>query len=236
MASLLLDFIQGEMIMNKLGNHTRNITIYAMLAAVAYISIILTRFPLVPPPFTFIKYDPKDAIVVISGFMYGPLPAMAVAFVASFMEMVTVGESGIVGLLMTMIASAGYIIPASVIYKRRHDIVGAVIGLAVGSVCMICMMLLWNYIITPLYTEGITRGAVVDMMIPALLPFNALKCGLNSSIAMFLYKPLVTALRKSGLYQPDGAKTDKLKINLGVAAVSLFMLLSLILVIMIWNG
>jgi riboflavin transporter FmnP len=187
------------------------------------------------PAAPFIKYDPKDAIVVIAGFMYGPLPALAIAFVASFVEMVTVGESGIIGLVMSMIATVGFVVPASVIYKRKHDIPGAVIGLAVGSVCMICVMLLWNYIIMPLYTEGVTRDVVVGMMLPALLPFNALKCGVNASIAMFLYKPLVTALRKSGLLQKEETNTAKGKINLGVVAVSLFMLVSLVLVIVIWN-
>ena len=58
-------------------------------------------------------------------------------------------------------------------------------------------MLLWNYYVTPLYM-GYPREAVAKLLIPAFLPFNLLKGGLNMTITFFLYKPLVTTLRKAG--------------------------------------
>ena len=39
------------------------------------------------------------------------------------------------------------------------------------------------------------------MLLPMFLPFNLLKGGLNSAIVLMLYKPLVTALRKTGLVE-----------------------------------
>ena len=74
---------------------------------------------------------------------------------------------------------------------------GAVIGLAAGALTMTCVMLLWNYLITPLYL-GYSREAVAKLLLPAFLPFNLIKSGLNAALTFLLYKPVITALRKSG--------------------------------------
>ena len=67
---------------------------------------------------------------------------------------------------------------------------------------MVSAMLLWNYLITPLYM-GYPREAVAELLLPAFLPFNLLKSGLNSGITFLLYK------RLSGLVhrQPKAAPT-----------------------------
>ncbi|MDQ9871170.1 hypothetical protein RFX30_17560, partial [Acinetobacter baumannii] len=76
-------------------------------------------------------------------------------------------------------------------------------GLALGSAVMVALMMLWNYLITPLYM-GYPREAVVQLLLPAFLPFNLLKAGLNTGITFFLYKPVSDALRKSGLLERPG--------------------------------
>ena len=45
---------------------------------------------------------------------------------------------------------------------------------------MICVMLLWNYLIALIYM-GYPREAVVQLLLPAFLPFNLLKGGLNAA-------------------------------------------------------
>jgi len=64
------------------------------------------------------------------------------------------------------------------------------------------------------------------------LPFNLLKAGLNSALVLFLYKPIVTALRKARLVEahPQGKGTSKIGIYL-FAAVLLITCVVLILVI-----
>ncbi|MCA5577434.1 hypothetical protein [Enterocloster clostridioformis] len=74
----------------------------------------------------------------------------------------------------------------------------AIIGLAAGCFTMICIMLLWNYLITLIYM-GYPREAVVQLLLPAFLPFNLLKGGLNAAFTFLLYKPVVHALSKTGL-------------------------------------
>jgi hypothetical protein len=64
---------------------------------------------------------------------------------------------------------------------------------------MTAMMLLWNYIITPLYMAHVSRAQVMAMLLPIFLPFNLLKGTINATITLLLYKPLVNALRRSRL-------------------------------------
>jgi len=65
-------------------------------------------------------------------------------------------------------------------------------------------MLLWNYLITPIYM-GMPRQAVADMLVPVFLPFNLTKYALNAAITMLIYKPVVTALRKAHLIAPSSS-------------------------------
>ena len=63
-------------------------------------------------------------------------------------------------------------------------------------------MLLWNYWIAPIYM-GYPREAVAALLLPAFLPFNLIKGGLNAAITLVLYKPVVTALKRSRLIETE---------------------------------
>jgi len=63
---------------------------------------------------------------------------------------------------------------------------------------MVLVMLFWNYLITPLYM-GIPRAAVAELLLPAFLPFNLLKGGINAGVTLVLYQPVARALARSKL-------------------------------------
>ena len=183
---------------------TRKLVLIAMLAAVAYLIVAVVRIPVV----LFLKYEPKDVVITIGGFLMGPMASLIISAIVSMLEMVTVSDTGIIGCLMNFLSTCCFACTAAVIYKRKHTIQGAVMGLLAGSVTVICVMLLWNWLITPLYMGG-TREAVEAMLLPVFLPFNALKAGLNSALVLILYKPLTTALRKAGLLPPQSGTGKK---------------------------
>lgn len=168
-----------------------------MFSALAYILTALGK--LVPIAFNdFLRYDPKDAIIVIAGFALGPLSTIAISVVTAFLEMVTIGTTGIVGCLMNIISSVSFAFIPALFYKRKKSLGSAVLGLIIGSIITIILMLLWNYLITPLYMK-VPREAIYDMLLPVFLPFNLIKCGLNASLTMLIYKPIISALRRVGV-------------------------------------
>ena len=168
----------------------------SMLCALAYVAVFLSR--MLPPIVLFLQYDPKDVIITLGGFIFGPLSSAIISLVVSCVEAVTVSDTGPIGLLMNIISTCTFACTAAVIYKKKRTLSGAVIGLIAGCIFMTAAMLLWNYAITPFYMN-IPRETVKGMLIPAFLPFNLIKGGLNTAFTLLLYKPVVTALRKAKL-------------------------------------
>ena len=211
---------------------TKKLAAVAMLSAVAYIVMVVGRIPVV----LFLKYDPKDVVITLCGLIYGPLAAVACSLTVSVVEMFTASDTGPIGLVMNVLSSCTFACTAAWIYRRKRTLSSAVVGLAAGGVAMTAAMMLWNALITPFYM-GIPRGAVLELLIPAFLPFNLLKGGLNAAITMLLYKPLVSALRRSGLLPPSAssAKTDG-RVRYGVAAASLLVVAAFALMLFAAQG
>jgi riboflavin transporter FmnP len=207
----------------------KKLVLLAMLAAMAYIMVSLIRIPVV----LFLKYEPKDVVVTIGGFLLGPMASFIVSLVVSLLEMVTISETGPIGCLMNLLSTCAFSCTAAVLYKRKHTLGGAVSGLVIGSVFMVGVMLLWNWLITPLYM-GVDRNTVEGMLLPVFLPFNALKAGLNSAMVMLLYKPLATALRKTGLVETGSGKAGGSRLGFYLLAAGL--LITCIVLLLVLQG
>lgn len=155
-----------------------------------------------------------------------------VSVIVSLIEMLTISETGILGCLMNILSTCSFACTTSLIYKKKHTLAGAVTGLFVGSLTMVVVMLLWNYLITPFYM-GYPREAVARLLLPAFLPYNLLKAGLNSGFTFLLYKPVITALRKAGyLATPVNASGKR---HLGLFLFSMLVIVTCTLFILSMN-
>jgi riboflavin transporter FmnP len=217
---------------NRLSN-TRRLTTLALFAAMSYALVFFIRIPVVPfPP---LNYDPKDVTIVIAGFLFGPLAVVTLSVVVSFIEMITVSVTAYWGLLMNILATCSFALPAVVIYRWKRTLPGAAIGLVTGALFATGMMLLWNYLVVPIYM-GFPRAAVAEMLVPVFLPFNLLKTGLNVGFVLLLYKPVRTALQRSRMLSADEPEERKRKINLGVIIAAAVVIITCVLFILAWRG
>lgn len=216
--------------------NVKTITSLGMLTAIAYAVMILSK--MLPQISGFLQLDLKDTVMCIGGFIFGPVAAAAIAIVVALVEMFTVSDTGIIGCIMNVLATCAFCCTASYVYKKIHTKKGAVIGLSLGVAALTAVMLLWNYLITPLYM-GLDRSVVASMLIPVFLPFNVVKGGLNMALILLLYKPVVTALRKARLVpESQGAQPQVRKSTVGFllfsfALLATFVVLSLVLMGMI---
>ena len=210
--------------------NTKKMVLIAMLAAVAYIIVFLVRIPVV----LFLKYEPKDVIITIGGFLIGPVAAFVCSLVVSLVEMLTISETGPIGALMNLISTCAFACTAAFIYKKKRSLGGAITGLLVGSLVMIGAMLLWNYLITPLYMTGTSRDDVAKMLLPVFLPFNGLKAGFNTALTLAFYKPIVTGLRRTGLVESNPGQSEKSKAGLYIFAAAL--LITCIVFLLVLRG
>ena len=213
----------------KNGQFIKKLVLIAMLAAIAYIMVFVIRIPVV----LFLKYEPKDVIITIGGFIMGPTAAFVISLIVSLIEMVTISETGPIGALMNLLSTCAFACSAAFVYKKKHTIGGAIAGLGVGTVVMMAVMLLWDWLITPFY-QGAPREAVEAMLLPIFLPFNLLKAGLNSAFILGLYKPMVTALRKTRLI--DGKEKKSTGSKWGVYALAVGLLATCIMLLLVFMG
>ncbi len=209
---------------------TKKLVSFAMMAALAYAAMVFIRIPVV----LFLKYEPKDVIITIAGFLYGPVSSLIISLVVGLIEMVTVSDTGPIGMIMNVISSCAFCCTAAFIYKKRHTLSGAVIGLVTGSLVMTAVMLLWNYLITPIYM-GYPREAVAAMLLPAFLPFNLIKAALNSAITLLLYKPVVGMLRRTGIVE-GSTSAGKTQRNFGIIVGSVFVIATAVVSILVLSG
>ena len=180
-----------------MNSKTKKMVTLGMFCALAYLAVAVGRIPLI----LFLKYDPKDVVIVIGGLIFGPSASLAIAVLVSLAQMLTISENGILGFLMNAISSCSFACTAAWIYQKKRNRRGAMCGLLGGWACMVCVMMLWNYLIAPIYM-GCTRQEIARLLIPAFLPFNLIKGGVNAAVTALIYKPVVRALRHSHLVEP----------------------------------
>lgn len=211
----------------------QQLAILGMFCALAYAIMLLSK--LIPNVEGFLSLDFKDVIIAIASLLFGPIQGVIISIVVSFFEMITVSTTGPIGFLMNILSTCAFVVPMSVIYKRKKRFSAAIIGAVTGIVCMTLTMLLWNWLITPLYM-GVTREVVTGLLFKVFLPFNLIKGALNAAATLLLYKPIVSALRRASLLPPSTGAAPKRKLSIGVTLVSLFVLASLVLVVLVWTG
>ena len=214
--------------------NVRTITSLAMLAAIAYVVMLLSK--MLPQVSGFLQMDLKDTVICIGAFLFGPLSAAVISIVVAVVEMFTVSDTGPIGCIMNVLATCAFSCTAAFVYKKMHTKKGAVIGLTLGTICLTAVMILWNYLITPIY-QGIPRDAIVAMLPTVFLPFNVVKGGLNMALILVLYKPVVTALRKAHLVpESQTILQNKGKVNAGFLLFSIALLATFVTIALVLMG
>lgn len=168
---------------------TRQMVSMAMLGAISIVLVAAVHFPLIPAA-AFLEYDPADIPILIGAFAFGPVAGLLMTIVVSFIQGITVSaQSGIIGIVMHILATGSCVLVAGGIYSRNKTKKTAVIALVCGALVQTLAMIVMNMIFTPLFM-GAPLEVVMSMMVPAIIPFNLLKAGINCTITFFLYKSI----------------------------------------------
>ena len=188
---------------------TASLTRISVLAAVAILlfqPFLEFALPFFPP---WLKLDASAVPVLLAGFALGPVHGLIVQLLKSALHLLQTNTMG-VGELADFVMGASLMLPAALIYARKHTLKAAMLGLGVGIVCACIAGVLTNlYILLPLYMSlmgesAIIAGAnsknqgIVDIftyVTYAVVPFNLLKGFIVSLITFLLYKRLRPLLK-----------------------------------------
>lgn len=169
--------------------------IMAMLTALSIVLVATIHLPLIPSA-PFLEYDAADIPVLIGAMMLGPVSGLIILLAVCIIQALTVSaSSGIIGFFMHFIASSVLVLIASLIYSRRKTVASLVIGLVAGSLAMTAVMIPLNIVFTGIFLGAGTQ-TVIGMLIPAIIPFNLLKAGINSAITFAVFAPIREILRR----------------------------------------
>ncbi|MBP3400041.1 MAG: ECF transporter S component [Erysipelotrichaceae bacterium] len=208
---------------------TKKMTTVGILCAMALVLAIMIYVPIVPAV-SFLKYEPKDVIMVVGGFIYGPMTVVLMSCIVSVLE-IFFRPGNLIDVIMNVISTVAFAGTAALVYRRNHTKNGAIIGLVSGVAVTVVIMILWNYIVTPIYYQ-MPREAVVAMMIPGIIPFNLMKYGLNAGITLVLYKPIVNVLRRFKMVESGSKSTS----NKAMLMLGVFVVISIVGVILALQG
>ena len=151
------------------------LTNMAMLVALSLILVMLINFPILPAV-PFMKYDPADIPILIGSFLFGPMGGVILTAIVSILQ----------GLF---ISGGTFAFIAGFIYQRTKTKRSAVVGLICGALSMTCVMVICNLLLTPIFL-GAPMEKVIELLLPAIIPFNLIKASINALITYFIYKPI----------------------------------------------
>ena len=220
-------------------NTTKTYVGIAIFSALSFVVAWVCN--IIPPVAGFLSLDVKDAVIAMASFIFGPISAVIISFIAAFIEFLTFSTTGWYGFVMNFASSAVFSLTASLIYRSKKSLNTALIGFLCAVVATTGVMLLLNIFVTPLYLvqfigmpETVANQTVTDMLAKVLLPFNFAKSLLNSASAMLLYKPLTEALRRARLI--DGGKKIAFNKNSVIILIAggAALIISLVILLIIW--
>lgn len=186
---------------------TRKLTGTAILAAVSF-GLQFLELPMILSP-GFAKFDFSDLPAIIGGFAYGPFYGVVIELIKNLLHL-TVSATGGIGELANFVIGSALVLPAGIIYKMNKSRKTAIIGCAVGSVCMGIVAAVMNYfVLLPLFQKFMPMEEMIaafasfipiiktklDVVLVNALPLNILKGVVISLITMLLYKHLSPILK-----------------------------------------
>ena len=164
---------------------TRRIATTALFCALAFV-LTFVEIPIFPPA-PWLMYDPSGIVALVAALVYGPATGTVVAVLPWVLK--TLFSFNVWGHLMAILAGVALCVPAALVARRVGGTRGLVAGMVVGGMVSLAACVAGNIVVTPLYT-AVSTADVIAMIVPILLPFNALKIVINCVVTALIQKPI----------------------------------------------
>ena len=181
---------------------TKRITGMAVMSAMSIILVAIPFLRIQPFPIApFLEYDAGDIPIMMATFIYGPMAGMMVTVIVSLIQGLAFSfGGGAIGILMHIIATGAFVLTGGVLFRFIKDsklpkIASLSISIVVGVIGWLIGSISFNVLLTPIFM-GVPREGVISLLLPAILPFNIMKSGINGTIAGVLYMLLSKQIDK----------------------------------------
>ncbi|MEG0895778.1 MAG: ECF transporter S component, partial [Oscillospiraceae bacterium] len=116
-------------------NSVKTVAKIGVLGALATL-LMLIEIPLWFAP-SFYKIDLSEIPVLLGGFALGPIAGVFIELIKIVLNFFINGTiTGGIGELSNFLIGCALVVPASIIYRKNKSKKGAIIGLAIGILCL----------------------------------------------------------------------------------------------------
>ena len=170
---------------------TRRIATTALFCALAFV-LTFVEIPIFPPA-PWLMYDPSGIVAFVAALAFGPSTGAIVVILPWVLK--TLFTFNVWGHVMAIVAGVALCVPAALIARRMGGARGLAVGMVAGAVIALAACIVGNIIVTPLYT-AVSTDQVIAMIVPILLPFNALKIVINCVVTALIQKPVTQVVSR----------------------------------------
>ena len=184
-----------------------------MLGSLATILMLFEiPLPFIAPP--FYKIDFSEVPVLIGAFALDPLSGVIIEAIKILLNFILNSTTtGGIGEIANFVIGCAYILPASIIYKRKKTKANAIIAMIIATISMAVLSVFINaYLMIPFYSNIMPLEQIIEMgkdIIPLITntltfcvfcvaPFNLIKGILVSIVTTLIYKPLSKIIHAKG--------------------------------------
>ncbi|MBR5136761.1 MAG: ECF transporter S component [Clostridia bacterium] len=194
-------------------NHSiRKIAYIGVLSALAAVAMVI-KFP-VPWAPAFYKMEFSEVICLIGGFILGAPAAIAIEFVKIMVNFLLDGTTTAgIGEISNFLMGCSFVVPATIIFRRKRTIQSAIAGVAIGTGSLIFVSCVLNYfLLIPTYAKvfGIPMSVIIGMgsaifssvdgllsfVLTCVLTFNFSKGVISAILGVLLFKYLPSKVKK----------------------------------------
>ena len=195
----------------KNGTNVKKLVVIGLMGALSGV-LMLFKFPIpfMPP---FMDFDFSGLVEIIGGFVLGPGAAIMIILVKLLVKLALMGTNTMfTGEVRNFLVSFAYVLPAAWIYSHHKSKKAGEAGMVIGSITCALVAVATNLlIIFPFYVNlmGMTMEQIVSMCgavnplmkntltlaLFGIVPFNLIKCGVNSLVTVLVYKRISKAVK-----------------------------------------
>lgn len=182
------------------------------MARIGFLAVIglvleLINFPFILP---FLKLDLSSLPSIIAGISLGPFGAILTEVVKNLLKVVIQTETLGIGELSNLICGIAISVPISIVYRKRPNPKGYILGAVLGVLSLVVIASLSNYFfVMPAYAQvfggmdaiiNMCRSAngnmedLLSVIVLGIVPFNLVKGTLAVVCGFFLHKSLAPVL------------------------------------------
>ena len=210
------------------------IAMFATLAGLLYVF----GFPIAAAFPFWLELQFSDIPALIGTFALGPVSGTIIVLVKILIKLIIKGTSTVfVGELADLVIGIAFVVPSGLIYKKMRTFRGALLAMAVGTVCSTTMSILANWLVlVPFYRQLFFGGSwvpLVDAMRAlfgekctqetfynfylwcSVLPFNLMRCIIAVVVTLPVYKHISRLINKLNDKltppKPDGEEGESAK-------------------------